>query len=498
ANRWLISQFTAASPYNECIAISTTADPTGTWYRYAFQLSTTDFPDYPHFGIWPDGYYMSVNWFASAATYAGPRPYVFNRAAMLTGAAASFQTTSGPLGSGVSPNLPSDLDGATPPPAGAPNVFVGFGSSMPVYKFHVDWANPANTTWTQSATLSPAGFTQLCGATRDCLPQPGTTQKLDGIGDRLMYRLAYRNFGDHQALAVTHNVNAGGGLAGLRWYEIRNPAGTPSIYQQGTYAPDSTNRWMGSAAFDAAGGLALGYSVTSGTTYPGIRYTGRLVDDPLGTLPQGEGTLFAGSGVQSGVNRWGDYSDLSVDPTDDCTFWYTTEYNNSGNWYWRTRIGSFKFPSCTSGPAPATATPAPPTNTPPPVPPTNTPPPAPPTNTPTPVPPTATPNPNAPDFTLGAAPASRTVSRGGSTSYTVNLASVNGFSGTVALSVSGVPSRGTTAAFSPNPVALTGGTGSSTLTITTSNKTPRGTYTLTVTGTGGSVTHTTTVTLQVN
>jgi hypothetical protein len=393
ADRWLISQFTAASPYDECIAISSTGDPTGTWNRYAFQLSTTDFPDYPHLGVWNDGYYMSVNWFTGGQTYAGPRPYVFKRSAMLTGAAATFQTTSAPLGSSVNPMLPSDLDGSALPPAGAPNYFVGFGSSMPIYKFHVDWTTPANTTWTKSATLTAAGFTQLCGSTQNCVPQKGTTQKLDGLADRLMHRLAYRNFGDHEALVVNHAVSSGS-VAGVRWYEIRNPGSTASIYQQGTYQPDSTWRWMGSVAQDHNGNMAVGYSASSSAVYPSIRYSGRLTTDALGTLGQGEGTLYAGTGFQSGVNRWGDYSAMTVDPTDDCTFWYTNEYNNSGGWSWSTRIGSFKFAGCSSGPAPtATNTPVAPTNTPVP-PPTNTPIPGA-TNTPTrtPVPPTNTPVP---------------------------------------------------------------------------------------------------------
>ena len=351
AGRWLMSQFTAASPYDECIAVSTTSDATGTWNRYAFQLSTTDFPDYPKLGVWPDGYYMSVNWFTNGQSYAGPRPYVFNRTAMLNGAAASFQTTSAALGSSVSPVLPSDLDGSLLPASGQPNVFAEFGSSMALFKFHVDWATPANTTWTNSATLAVAGFTQLCGSTRNCIAQAGTSQKLDGIGDRLMHRLAFRHFADgHEALAVTMNVKTGGTsrapVSGVRWYEVRDPAGTPSIYQQGTYSPDSNSRWMGSVAMDKVGDLAVGYSVSSGSVHPSIRYAGRVPGDTLGTLNQGEASMYTGTGSQAGVNRWGDYSAMTIDPSDDCTFWYTQEYNNSGGWGWGTRIGSFKFGTC--------------------------------------------------------------------------------------------------------------------------------------------------------
>jgi len=350
ADRWLVSQFTAASPYYECVAISQTGDPLGAWYRYAFQLSTTDFPDYPHLGVWPDGYYMSVNIFLNGSSYGGPRPYVFDRAKMLAGQPATFQTTSAALGSGVNPIMPADLDGATLPATGAPNVFVGFGSTMKLYKFAVNWTTPSATTWTQHATLAPAGFTALCTTGRNCEPQRGTAQKLDGLGDRLMNRVAYRNLGTSESLLVSHAVMAGSSkrtqAAAMRWYEIRNPAATPSIYQQGTFSPDTTWRWMGSVAMDKNGGIGLGYSASSGTLYPSIRATGRLATDALGQMTQGESSLYAGTGFQNGVNRWGDYSNLSIDPVDGCTFWFTTEYNNSGGWAWSTYIGSFKLPNC--------------------------------------------------------------------------------------------------------------------------------------------------------
>ncbi|HMA36129.1 MAG TPA: choice-of-anchor J domain-containing protein, partial [Chloroflexia bacterium] len=185
--------------------------------------------------------------------------------------------------------------------------------------------------------------------------------------------LAYRNFGDHEALVVDHAVDAGSGKAGMRWYEIRNPAGTPTIYQQGTYAPDAASRWGGSIALDHVGDMAMGYSASSSSVSPAVRYTGRLVGDALGSMAQGEGVFAAGTGSQSSGNRWGDYSDMTVDPSDDCTFWYTSEYvDSAGNW--KTRIGNFKFATCSSGPTPT---------------PTNTPIPGP-TNTPTPAPPPGT------------------------------------------------------------------------------------------------------------
>jgi hypothetical protein len=364
ADRWLLSQFTAEAPYNECIAVSTTNDPTGTYHRYAFLISATDFPDYPHFGVWPDGYYMSAVQFNNGSTYAGPRPYVFNRTNMLQGLAATFQTTANALGGAVPLVLPADLDGSTQPPAGAPNYFLGFGSPMPLFEFHVDWAVPGNTTWTNVTNVTNAPFTQLCPSTSSCVPQPGTAVGLDGLADRGMFRLAYRNFGTHRSLVGNFSVDVGGGQAGVRWYEVRNPGAGATLFQEGSYAPDATSRWMASVAMDRDGNLAVGYSASSSSVFPSIRYAGRLASDPPGQLTQGEATLFAGSGSQtSNSNRWGDYTDMTVDPTDDCTFWYTNEYNPStGDATWQTRIGSFKFPGCGSGQA--TPTPGAPTNTP--------------------------------------------------------------------------------------------------------------------------------------
>jgi subtilisin-like proprotein convertase family protein len=363
ADRWLISQFAGASfPTEQCIAISTTGNATGSWFRYAFHTSD-NFYDYPHFGVWPDGYYVSAN--SSGTIEFGPQPYVFDRAQMLVGQPAFFQTTSGPLGSTVRAFLPSDLDGMTPPPAGAPNYFQGFGDPIPIYKFDVDWDNPGLTTFTNSANVDAANFTELCPTTRSCIPQAGTTSRLDGIGDRGMFRLAYRNFGSFEALVSNHTVDVGAGQAGIRWYEIRSPGTAPTIFQQGSYAPDTTSRWMGSAAMDKDGNIAIGYSASSSTITPEIRYAGRLATDPLGQLSQGEATLFAGTGSQTGTSsRWGDYSDLTVDPADDCTFWYTTEYYaTTTSFNWRTRIGSFRFPSCVANTPTPTFTGTPPTAT---------------------------------------------------------------------------------------------------------------------------------------
>jgi uncharacterized repeat protein (TIGR01451 family) len=355
ANRWLVSQFAGSGvPTDECIAISATSDATGSYYRYAFHLGS-NFYDYPHLAVWPDGYYLTDNVFDSAGdTYLGPQPFAFDRTQMLTGAAATFVTTAGPLGGTQAAMLPADVDGSTPPPAGAPESFVQFpaAGAYSTYHFHVDFSTPANSTWTTFAAPAAAGFTSLCPGTRACVPEPNGDY-LDGIGDRLMFRLAYRNFGDHESVVGTYTVNSGG-VAGVRWFELRNvTSGPETVFQESTYQPDSAWRWLGSAAMDASGDLAVGYSVSSQSVVPGIDYAGRLSSDPLNTLAQGEATLFAGAGSQSGSgNRWGDYSDLTVDPVDDCTFWYTNEYYPAGStsYNWRTRVGSFKFPSCSLAP----------------------------------------------------------------------------------------------------------------------------------------------------
>jgi hypothetical protein len=394
ADRWLVSQFTSASPYGECIAISQTGDPTGAWYRYFFQFSTTVFYDYPHLGVWPDGYYMGANRFTQL--YQGPAAVVFDRAKMLLGQPATFQAFN--VSSSYGTLLPSDLDGATLPPAGAPNVFAAKGNNaLYLWKFKVNWATPASSTFTGPTTLTTAAFNNLCTSGRSCVPQPGTTVGLDGLGDRLMFRLAYRNMGTYDTLVATHAVNAvtTGTQAAVRWYEVRNPASTtPSIYQQGTYAPDATNRWLSSIAMDKTGNIAMVYSASSSSVYPSIRYTGRLASDTLGQMPQGESTLIAGSGSQTGTaSRWGDYAQITVDPVDDCTFWMTHEYMPStGAAPWTTRIGAFKFDACggtTPAPTATNTAVVAPTNTPVVVAPTNTPVVVAPTNTPV-VPPTAT------------------------------------------------------------------------------------------------------------
>ena len=393
ANRWVISQFAvtgATSTWYECVAVSTTSDPTGTWYRYSFPYSA--FPDYPKMAVWPDGYYETYNLFnGSTNAFMGAEMCAFDRNSMLTGAAATQQcfTTSTSYG-GL---LPSNLDGSTLPPAGSPNYVLGLdtSTSLAFWKFHVDWATPANTSLTGPSSIAVASYAEACGG-GTCIPQSGTTQQLDSLADRLMYRLSYRNFGSYESLVVDHAITSGSS-AGMRWYEIRSPNSSPSVYQEGTVAPDASYRWMGSIAQDHSGDIAMGYSVSSSSLHPGISYTGRLVTDTLNTMPQGETSLIVGGGSQTGSNlsRWGDYSSMTVDPADDCTFWYTNEYiPSNGAFNWKTRIGSFKFASCSSG---GTPTPTPTTTGPTPTPTTAPPTPTPIPPTPTPIPPTPTPAP---------------------------------------------------------------------------------------------------------
>jgi hypothetical protein len=301
--------------------------------------------------------------------------------------------------------------------------------------------------------ITVASFSLACGGNGACIPQPNGGENLDSLGDRLMYRLAYRNFsGDHQAWLVSHSVTAGTSV-GERWYEFRAPetSTTLSVYQQGTYAPDSNFRWMGSIAMDQNQNIILGYSVSSASLFPSISYTGRAATDPLGTM-QSEASIIAGSGSQINTsNRWGDYTSMAVDEQDDCTMWYTNEYYMlTASFDWSTRLASLKFSGCGS---------------------------------------------TTPDFSLSATPGSQSVVQGASTSYTVTATPVNNFAGTVNLTVSGCPAN-TTCTLNPTSLTLPPA-GNSTLSVQTTSTTPTGTYALTINGTSGTLTHTTTVTLVV-
>src|SRR2546421_2090138 len=456
ADRWLISQLGSFSaPFAECFAVSRTNDPTGPYNLYAYSFGT-NLNDYPKIGVWPtstnSAYTATYNLFLLGGPFVGAALCAYDRAAMLGGAASPASicyTISNDAG-----YLPSDLDGSTLPPSGSSGVFLTFEtlSSLRYYRLSPNFANPGSSTLSAPTDIAVASFSEACGG-GTCIPQAGTSQLLDSLGDRPMYRLAYRNFGDHEALVFNHSVAAGSSV-GLRWYELRSPLGGAfTLHQQGTFAPDSTYRWMGSAAMDQAGDIAVGYSASSRSLFPAIRYTGRTPSDALGTM-RTETSLLGGAASQTGgLSRWGDYTALRVDPSDDCTFWYTNEYQPSnGSFNWATFIGSFKFSNCGAA---------------------------------------------APDFSVSASPASQTVVQGNPGSYTVTVTPSGGFNSTVSLSVSVLPA-GAGATFNPN--SINNGSGNSTLSITTSTSTPTGSYTLTITGTSTSpsLTHSTTVTLVVN
>ncbi len=365
ADRWFMSQLAVPNaflgflfgPFYQCIAVSATPDPMGPYYRYQFSFSKLN--DYPKFGLWPDAYYMTANQFSAITLkWAGQSVVAFDRDRMLSGQPASmvyFDLASVDMNLGGM--LPSHLVGAAPP-VGSPAYFMevdddAWGYSpdqLQLWQFHVDWAHPASSTFAAPVKLPTAPFdSDMCGYASTCIPQPGTTAKIDTLSDRLMYRLLYRNFGTHESLVLNHTVDVDGSdHAGIRWYEVRSPRSAPAIYQQGTYAPDADHRWMGSIAMDRAGDIALGFSVSGTTTSPSIRYTGRLATDPPGLMTQGEADIMVGSGSQTHESgRWGDYSLMAVDPADQCTFWYTQEYYASTSLAgWHTRVGSFAWPSC--------------------------------------------------------------------------------------------------------------------------------------------------------
>jgi len=350
-----------------CVYVSQNSDPvSGGWFLYDFNVP--QFPDYPKYAVWPDAYYVSSN-------ESTPAAHALDRNQLLSGLPATFQRFTVPnLAFGFNALTPSELDGANPPPAGSPNYFMRHrddeihnpGSNnaaqdfLEVYEFHVDFNNSANSTFTGPTNLPVSEFdSTMCGVgSFSCVPQPGTGTTLDPITEVIMWRIQYRNFGTHETLIGNFTVDADStDHAGIRWFELRKSGGGGwTLFQEGTFAPDGEHRWMGSVAMDKDGNIALGYSVSSSTVFPSIRYAGRLLSDTLGILPQGDVAIIDGAFSQIGSNRWGDYSSMNVDPVDDCTFWYTQTYVANGNptffgsGQWGRRITSFSFSSCDQPP----------------------------------------------------------------------------------------------------------------------------------------------------
>lgn len=351
AQRWLVSQLEINGANLDCVAVSTSADATGSYNRYAYSYNGEG-PDYPKFSVWPDAYYQSINAYGQGFG----EPCAYDRSAMIAGnAAAQICFSPDPRNFSM---LPSDLDGARLPPTGEPAHFIELGNNtnkLTYWDFHVDFGNPQNSTFTGPNNITVPAYVEACGGGGFCIPQPPGGNRLDSLGDRLMFRDAYRNFGDHESMVVTHSVVQGPGSAAasaLRWYELRaTPPGSGfTLYQAGTFQDKAISFWMGSIAMDKMGDIAIGFSASSPKVYPSIGYTGRVPGDPPGKMESPKMAV-TGSAVQIDSERWGDYSSMSVDPTDDCTFWYSQEYYNIAHGGlasldWSTRVTAFRFQGC--------------------------------------------------------------------------------------------------------------------------------------------------------
>jgi hypothetical protein len=379
SGRWVISQFVVGGSPNfshQCVAVSATEDATGSWYVYDFVTDPVNFIDYPKTGMWPDGYYMTGRVFAPNNAYLAGRVFVFERDKMLQGLPAR-QVQKDLKRYGNRPQdgmIPSDLDSLTPPPAGAAAFVIApdptTTNKIDSARVKVTWGTNPTITLTETQIAASWDSAPCVNDTaaqdhRDCVPQPAPATPadyLDNLDFRFMYRFAYRNFGGNPAQeSLVANITVTGGPSkpkhgAIRWYEFRNAGGvttTPTVFQASTYDPDSDYRWMGSIAMDKDHNMALGYSKSSLSTKPGIFINGRLSTDAPNTLGS-EATVFAGQGVQTAGagNRWGDYSAMTLDPIDQCTFYYTNEYlPNDGAFNWATKVASYRFPSCVSAPA---------------------------------------------------------------------------------------------------------------------------------------------------
>jgi hypothetical protein len=385
ANRWILSRPGGTSgpsggQNDLCVAVSQTSDPLGRYDQYAFEVNNIANGlfgfnnDYPKISVFPDAYYATAdpNKIFSGV---GNTISAFDRAAMLTGNPTPQFVTffvpaprNPPQITTHSHMLAADLEGTRLPPRDTPEYVVqvqdsnlGFPAGrLQVYEFHVDWHSPWSSTFVPTTSLVPQPFNSNACPWPDqaCIEQPGAGAQLDSLSyGYMMQRLTYRNFGPRQTLLFNHTVAADGdpshNHAGIRWYELRmrtrgHTRSPWEIYQQGTYAPDADDRWLGSIAMDRNGNIALGFNVSGSSVSPSIHYVGRRPIDPPGTLPSGEMSLIDGGGLQLNGISFGDYSQMTIDPVDDCTFWYTGSYypmTSTPN-DWHTRIGSFRFTSC--------------------------------------------------------------------------------------------------------------------------------------------------------
>ncbi|AVP97036.1 hypothetical protein C7S18_07445 [Ahniella affigens] len=449
ADRWLLTQFSdSAGPgFFNCVALSQTSDPTGAYYRWAFPTAT--FPDYPKYGIWGNAYLISTREVNAGLIGA----YAIDRTQMLAGNTAPtvIQFTV-PVdensGDGL---LPADIDGSTLPPPGAPAYFLGsmdnggpYGATqdaLSLWEFNINFTTPGSSTFLLAATIPIDPYDTIfpCLPTdaRACVPQPAPLNPVDILSyrQRPLNRAAYRNFGSYQSIVTNQSVEAATAMAGIRWWEVRNPGANAVLYQDSTYAPgitDGVHRWMGSIAQDKSGNMGLGYSASGTAVFPSVRYTGRLESDPLDTMTQGEGTFIAGGGGHTATTRrWGDYTSMNIDPTDDCTFWYINEFFATSGVTWTLRTGSFKFPDCGN-----------------------------------------------PDFGVAAVPLNQRVCANTNATYTVESHAYNAFSGTVNLAANDLPAGAT----SSLPASFGAVPGTETWTISNLNAVAAGSYTLRVSG----------------
>jgi hypothetical protein len=339
--------------YAMCYAVSQGSDPFGPYYRYEFVRPL--FPDYPRPAVWPDGYYVPTS---TGDQVIQKHACVVDRAKMLKGEPATEQCV---IIDSVNFLNNADLDGKQLPPAGAPNIMIAAGgtqlrgrpsdSTLYVWKYHVDWADPSKTNVTGPEKVAVAPYYYLCGGQlTSCVPQPGTGNRLDAQGDKIMSRVVYRRIGDRESIVAVHSVNTTAGGGGVRWYEFRlDGARDVQLFQQGTYAPDSAYRWLPSPAIDRSGNIAIGYSFGGTPHYAGQRFAGRLYGDPKGELTLREAVLVDGEESQTNTLRWEDYTQTAIDPDDDCTIWYVGDYLKKGATNYSTRIGAFRMPGCGAG-----------------------------------------------------------------------------------------------------------------------------------------------------